>query len=169
MAIFGNRSQDRQDDSAYVTKAESAQFLEDFYALSERVTVLEGLARQIQSGGVPQRYMDARSVRESVARDNRDAAQHSYDRSGMPAAARGEQAPAGRTASVQGPSQAASGVDYGAVAFGLSEIKRKVATALGGAPGLTNEYAGAVQYFADVFAKSDPSFNADEFKRQAGV
>jgi hypothetical protein len=59
-------------------------------------------------------------------------------------------------------------VDYGAVAFGLSEIKRKVAAA-GVGSALQSEYVGAVQYFADVFAKSDPSFDVALFKRQSGV
>lgn len=61
-----------------------------------------------------------------------------------------------------------TGVDYAAVAFGLSEIKRKVAQLAGGHD-LATEYAGTVQYFADVFAKADPSFDADAFRSQAGV
>lgn len=68
---------------------------------------------------------------------------------------------------------ASLGVDYGAVAFGLSEIKREVAQALNttgvSAQTLTSKFEGTVQYFADVFAKSDPGFNEAEFKRQAGV
>lgn len=59
-------------------------------------------------------------------------------------------------------------VDYGAVAFGLSEIKRKVSQ-LSNASRVASEYAGVVQYFADVFAKADPEFDAATFKRQAGV
>lgn len=64
--------------------------------------------------------------------------------------------------------RAATGVDYGAVAFGLAVIKRKVA-AVGVGAQLQSEYRRAVQYFADVFAKSDPEFDADEFRRQAGA
>lgn len=65
-----------------------------------------------------------------------------------------------------------STLDYGAVAFGLSEIKRKVshlAESAGHTSGLRSEYADTVQYFADVFAKADPAFDAAAFKRQAGV
>lgn len=65
-------------------------------------------------------------------------------------------------------SSARSTLDYAAVAFGLSEIKRKVAQ-INGVHGLGNEYAGAVQYFADVFAKADPAFDVEEFKRQANI
>lgn len=66
----------------------------------------------------------------------------------------------------------AQGVDYGAVAFGLSQIKRDVANVVGSearTADLTAHYVGTVQYFADVFAKSDPSFDIGAFKRQAGV
>jgi hypothetical protein len=68
-------------------------------------------------------------------------------------------------------SASATGVDYGAIAFGLSEIKRKVTqvTGLRESGEMRREYAGAVQYFADVFAKADPQFDADAFKRQSGV
>lgn len=50
-------------------------------------------------------------------------------------------------------------VDYGAIAYGLSELKSR----------LTDDYPAVVQYFADVFAKADPSFDMDAFERQAGV
>lgn len=69
---------------------------------------------------------------------------------------------------VEGDVTSASTVDYGAVAFGLSEIKRKVAANLSSAVP-ASEYEGTVQYFADVFAKADPNFDADAFKVQAGV
>lgn len=66
---------------------------------------------------------------------------------------------------------ASLGVDYGAIAFGLSEIARKIAGVLGDTSegDLKSEYEGAVQYFADVFAKADPAFDEAQFKRQAGV
>lgn len=69
---------------------------------------------------------------------------------------------------------ASLGVDYGAVAFGLSEIARKVAEINSNHfevdnADLKSEYEGAVQYFADVFAKADPAFGEAQFKRQAGV
>lgn len=65
--------------------------------------------------------------------------------------------------------QAATALDYGAVAFGLSEMKRKIVDAFGYSGEVGREHSGAVQYFADVFAKADPAFDADEFKRAAGA
>lgn len=71
---------------------------------------------------------------------------------------------------------ARSTLDYGAVAFGLSEIKRKVAELIqGGSADMAyaareraaEEYVGAVDYFADVFAKADPAFNREEFNHLA--
>lgn len=65
-----------------------------------------------------------------------------------------------------------SRVDYGAVAFGLSQIKRDVANVIGTevrANDLTEHYRQTVQYFADVFAKADPAFDANAFRTQAGV
>lgn len=64
---------------------------------------------------------------------------------------------------------ARSTLDYGAVAFGLSEIARKVKSQLGATTDMTAEYRGTVQYFADVFSKADPSFDEAQFKTQAGV
>lgn len=70
---------------------------------------------------------------------------------------------------------ASLGVDYGAVAFGLSQIKHDVHDLIAGAnvgtstAELTQHYRETVQYFADVFAKADPAFNEAEFKRQAGA
>lgn len=83
------------------------------------------------------------------------------------------EAPAARTATTTAASNT-TGVDYGAVAFGLSELKRKVAALVEhvrngsfSTQEVAQDYAGAVDYFADVFAKSDPSFNRDEFNRLA--
>lgn len=59
-----------------------------------------------------------------------------------------------------------STLDYDAIAFGLSEIKRKLSGVIDGAT-LRTEHQGAVDYFADVFAKADPQFNRDEFNRLA--
>ncbi len=116
--------------------------------LERRVTDLEVLAEQIkrERGGVTASALPTRQVPTSVRVG-------SYD---------------GVTGSSR-PSAVTPDVDYGAVAFGLSEIKRKVASALPGNAYLGGEYEGTVQYFADVFAKSDPSFNEADFKRQAGV
>lgn len=154
MALFNRSSEQRPaSEDTYVTRDEVAGYV-------ERLEALEALAQRLRSGDV--RVTDAIRVREDRAQVETPA----YDRSGFPAAARGEDVPAGRVTSAPGR------VDYGAVAFGLSEIKRKVSTLVGfvgRGSELTGEYEGAVQYFCDVFAKSDPDFNADTFKRQAGV
>lgn len=82
--------------------------------------------------------------------------------------------PAGRAAQVAARLRSAAtadvaGLDYGAIAFGLSEIKRKVGSVLSGdhVRDMAEVYKGVVDYFADVFAKSDPAFNRDEFNRLA--
>lgn len=110
--------------------------------LDERVTALENLARQIR---VPNAVagLPVRPA-STVVRDVTGTAVRSGQRSTL---------------------------DYGAVAYGLSEIKRKVAGLVGDgdASALRSEYAGTVQYFADVFTKADPQFDADEFKRAAGA
>lgn len=60
-------------------------------------------------------------------------------------------------------------VDYGAVAFGLSEIAAKVRGQIGAPQELVDYYRESVQFFADVFAKSNSAFDEAEFKRQAGA
>lgn len=62
-----------------------------------------------------------------------------------------------------------STLDYAAVAFGLAEIKAKVAQIVpaGREGDMAREWRGTVDYFADVFAKADPQFNRDEFARGA--
>lgn len=155
-----NRSQNNGADTTTYAP------LSDLEDLKDRVARLEGLARQLTSerGGL-----------SALAEPRGGVGQ--YDRSGLPAAARGEETPAGRTATprvsttnVTGgtTTRVGTGVDYGAIAFGLSEIRRKLAGVLDG-PTLRSEHEGAVQYFADVFSKADPAFNEAEFKRQAGA
>ena len=60
-----------------------------------------------------------------------------------------------------------STLDYGAVAFGLSEYGRKMQSLT--TMDVSDYHAPAVQFFADVFAKADPAFDAEGFKRAAGV
>lgn len=76
--------------------------------------------------------------------------------------------PAARTATTAATA-ARSTLDYAAVAFGLSEVKGKVAQLVpaGRESDMRSEWEGTVDYFADVFAKADPSFNRDEFNRLA--
>lgn len=61
-----------------------------------------------------------------------------------------------------------SGVDYGAVAYGLSEIGAKFRQHLGSSSDLTREYEGAVEWFVACFS-GDASFDANAFRSQAGV
>lgn len=81
---------------------------------------------------------------------------------------------AARTQEAPRPVAGTTGVDYGAVAFGLKEISRKVGELVGSTgrvneSELKREYEGTVQYFADVFAKADPNFDEVSFKRAAGL
>ena len=81
-------------------------------------------------------------------------------------------APAVRVATQEAPrvTTPATGVDYGAIAFGLSEIKREVKSQFGVTDAqMATKWRGTVQYFADVFAKADSSFDARLFTSQAGV
>lgn len=121
--------------------------------LNRRVGELENLAASLRPGALPVRNVstirpESAAVRAATRVETRDPI---------------DGASVGRT----------TGVDYGAVAFGLAEIKRNVATALNGAgvsiQTLNSKYEGTVQYFADVFAKSDPQFNAAEFVRLANA
>lgn len=127
--------------SAYITKEDAEGVVRDVAHLRGRVDALETLANVLRA--------ERASTTEQPARfDERDEVR-------LPTRTPG----------------AALGVDYGAIAFGLSEIKRNVARALtvqGGAE-LAQQYEGTVQYFADVFSKSDPSFDEVLFKRQSGV
>lgn len=66
------------------------------------------------------------------------------------------------------PVATASGVDYGAVAYGLSEIGAKFRQHLGSSGELTREYEGAVEWFVACFS-GDASFDANAFRSQAGV
>lgn len=45
-------------------------------------------------------------------------------------------------------------IDFGAIAFGLSELRRQARNA--GVSGAEGIISGAVDYFADVFAKANP-------------
>lgn len=77
-----------------------------------------------------------------------------------------------RTQEAPRPVAGTTGVDYGAVAYGLASIKADVSgirDAFVGREEIDKQYRGAVQYFADVFKKADPSFDETTFKVQAGV
>jgi len=164
MAIFSRSSDSSERNADYLTRNEAAPYAAELRALSDRVTALEALARRLGYGRSGEtRPVDTAGTAEAEGMTLAD--EPTYDRSGIPAAAQGESVPSGRTATPR----TTTGVDYGAVAFGLSEIARKVRGAVGASQQMVDEYRGAVQYFADVFAKSDPAFDATEFKRQAGV
>lgn len=64
---------------------------------------------------------------------------------------------------------ARTGVDYGAVAYGLASIKADIKTQFGVTDGqMASKWTGVVSYFADVFTKSDPNFDRAAFTRNAG-
>lgn len=124
-------------------RAKAEEFEGDLTDLKRRVSALENLANHLRSTGAPVQFATPRVQRVSdrellVSRDPIDGA------------------------SVRSRST----LDYGAIAFGLSEIKRKLVSVIG-ADTLRGEHQGAVDYFADVFAKADPEFNRDEFNRLA--
>lgn len=60
---------------------------------------------------------------------------------------------------------AASGVDYGAVAFGLADMRRKLSAHLP-AHRVANEMRGAAEWFAAAFA-GDPAFDRADFLAKA--
>lgn len=148
--------------SGYVTKADAASVVADLAELKGRVGALETLAEQLKrsnpAGLVSRETRSAVREDEGVRRD-----------------------PAGSVVRPQGSPLAGQSridqrftLDYDAIAFGLSEIARKVRRAVGakgfgGSQAMADYYRETVQYFADVFAKSDPEFDADAFKRQSGV
>lgn len=128
-------------------RAKAEEFERDLTDLKGRVRSLEGVAndlRRSRGESLPVRAIQGRSSADTYTAN-------------LPTRTPG----------------ASLGVDYGAVAFGLSEIKREVTVALNAsgvsAQTLRSKFEGTVQYFADVFAKSDPGFNEAEFKRQSGV
>lgn len=155
MSVFGNKATDyvtRTEAegalSAYVTKEEVQAARDVLASVEARVTALETLAAEVRAGAV--------TLNNAVT---------------SPLAAGGRSVHLGSTQAETNPTDA-TGVDYAAVAFGLSEIKRKVAPLISRGDytsEVTREYRGAVQYFADVFAKSDPAFDADQFKADAGL
>lgn len=56
-----------------------------------------------------------------------------------------------------------SGVDYRAVAYGLTTLRGDVTDALGSSPEVTRRYADAVDWFVSCF-RGDASFNEAEFR-----
>jgi hypothetical protein len=121
-------------------REKAEEFERDMASLKGRVSALETLAGQLKNSA-PAVHAAAHSTYDGVTGSSR---------SSLPVQV-----------------NEATGVDYGAIAFGLSDLKRKARNS--GVSGVSETFAGAVQYFADVFSKSDPSFNEADFKRQAGV
>jgi hypothetical protein len=132
----------REAAQTFVSVEQAQPYVDALSALDRRVASLETLASSLRrSGGV---LADV----QRVTSDTPD-----------------------EVSSVTTEQSSRSTIDYGAIAFGLTEIKRKVAGLVGQGDSsvMAEEYKGTVQYFADVFKKSDPSFNEAEFKRQAGL
>lgn len=170
----------KADATEYVSRVEAQEFVaetgRELSALRERVAGLEDMARTAVANtaasnpGQPLTLEDASAaltglraegarqfnlLADKIDRAHAVLAQHISAQAPVPAV--------GRTNSV----------DYGAVAFGLSQIKDDVMRLSGNmtvsGADLARHYALTVQYFADVFSKSDTTFNEAEFKRQAGV
>jgi len=141
---FVTRDEAQSALSAYVTKEEATAVVNQLNGMDTRVRALETLAEQIKGNN---------AHRVQVAEQPSRSGDYTIT---LPTRTPG----------------ATLGVDYGAIAFGLSEIKHNVTRALsvqGGGADLAQQYEGTVQYFADVFSKSDPSFDEALFKRQSGV
>lgn len=66
------------------------------------------------------------------------------------------------------PNGSASGVDYRAVAYGLTTLKTKIENHLGRSTFLDNDYRDMVRWFVACF-EGDASFNAEDFRGAAGV
>jgi hypothetical protein len=133
-----------QEAGEYTSQADVSNALAD---LAGRVATLESLANQHLSAGLPTRTVETVSVPEPVT-----------------------ETPAPAPVTAPAPvvtSNGTSGVDYGAVAYGLSDLKRKIRGALGGSAEVDREHTGAVEWFVACFS-GDASFDADTFRRQAG-
>lgn len=130
-----------QVESTFVTRAE---FLRELAEINRRIQGLYNLADRL---GYTVDVPEAESVPE--AQSDHDA----------PSVVNNSAAP------VEGLS---SGVDYAAVAYGLTSLKADIVGALGASAELNRRYAQAVDWFASCFA-GDASFNGTDFRRAAGV
>ncbi len=144
--------------NTFVSKEDAQAYAEALKALDDRVTTLEALASELRRNGTPA-AASADERDETAEQPRRTEVRGSYD--GITGGSRAS-APARAVAST-------TGVDYGAIAFGLAEIKRNVVAQFGHEREVATKFVGTVQYFADVFAKSDPNFDQAMFKRQSGV
>ncbi len=70
--------------------------------------------------------------------------------------------------STSAPTGTGSGVDYNAVAYGLSSLRTKMISAVGNRSAVDAEYTGTVAWFVACFA-GDPSFDAAAFRRGCGI
>lgn len=185
----------REAGNAFVSHQDAATYSRALNALEERVQELENLASQLRGSGPAREHVAQTAARmtgatvgvltksdaeQALAQLKREGAEQFRQLSAKIDTAvhefvQGEYSHSTTQAAVQtGESRIDQRftLDYGAVAFGLSQIKRDVANVVGSevrSADLTEHYRQTVQYFADVFAKSDPEFDADLFKQQAGV
>lgn len=198
---YVTRTEAERTLSAYVTREDAQEAMDALAALDRRVTELETLARSLRgnsasvSAPVAQRSMVAGS--DALTRRDAEAALNSLRQAGerefnglrtavRELSAKIDTAVSDLVQRSQGTAPAVrqevgvthtgaesiSRVDYGAVAYGLSSIKRDVAGVIGAEArnsDLAEHYRQTVQYFVDVFAKADPAFDANLFRRQAGV
>lgn len=165
----------KEDMSNYITRTEAESEVErlnrraasleerglaELEALNARVTALETLARQLRNSDSV-RTQEIRLPRRPV-----NATSSTHDRTGLPVREHAESVQANRIDTGVGRGT----VDYGAVAFGLAEMKREIKSQFGVTDAqMASKWAGTVKYFSDVFAKSDPAFDAAEFARLASA
>jgi hypothetical protein len=129
-----------QVENTFVTREEFREAIADLRA---RVTGLENLANRL---GYAVDVPETETVPESVS----DADAPSVSSNGS------------------APAVTGSGVDYPAVAFGLTSLRDEIRGALGSSPELSRRYSDAVAWFVSCFS-GDPAFDADTFRQQAGV
>lgn len=178
----------RQAGNSFVSRDDAATYSRALNALEERVQELENLASQVRQGGASARTVSTpvagrvsasdaltkSDAEQALAQLKREGAEQFRQLGAKIDALTADQPVNYVPTDERGETSDRSAVDYGAIAYGLSEIKNAVQSELGnahlgGGVRISDYYRGAVQYFADVLAKSDASFDADAFKRQSGV
>lgn len=152
-----------QTQNTFVTVTEFRQAIAE---LKARVTGLENLANRL---GYAVDVPEVESVPESVSDTNRPSVRvpvsTEFDTSSVP----NDYDDSDRD--VHGRP---SGVDYGAVAYGLTSLRDKIARqfnvsgAFDNSTDLGRQYVDTVAWFASCF-QGDASFNEAEFRRNAGV
>lgn len=168
----------------YVNRTEAEPYRQILMDLTVRVEVLEALADQLGGGSVVNTPRVPTPVSNALTRSDAERAltqlrQSTAEQFRLLDAKLDNLTRPATTERASRPdlpvrTSVSSGVDYGAFAYGLSCVKRDVKNHFDNegveyCGELDTHYRTTVQYFADVFAKSDPSFDEATFKRQSGV